>query len=204
MQKKYFESEIYKRNDELVTKKVKNAKVVILGLGGLGSNIASMLARVGVGNLKLVDFDKVELSNLNRQFYNKTHIGLFKTDALKSELKLINPYLNFEILNLKITSQNLNFVLKDDFLICEAFDNADLKALLMDYASKNLDKYFVFGSGMGGYESSNSMKVKKFGTNCYICGDFSSKASLMAPKVVQCASMQANTILRIIMNEFEI
>ena len=179
MQKKYFESEIYKRNDELVTKKVKNSKVVILGLGGLGSNIASMLARVGVGNLKLVDFDKVELNNLNRQFYNKTHIGLFKTDALKSELELINPYLNFEILNLKITSQNLNSVLKDDFLICEAFDNADLKALLMDYASKNLDKYFVFGSGMGGYESSNSMKVKRFGTNCYICGDFSSKASLM-------------------------
>lgn len=78
------------RNNPLVTMRILNASVVILGLGGLGSNVAVMLARVGVGNLTLVDYDRVEYNNLNRQHYNYSHIGKLKTLALEEQLKLIN------------------------------------------------------------------------------------------------------------------
>ncbi|PSM51499.1 ThiS adenylyltransferase [Campylobacter blaseri] len=200
-----FKSEIKKRNSPLVNEKVKTAKVAILGLGGLGSNVSVMLTRLGVGSLVLVDFDRVEISNLNRQNYNKTHIGALKTEALSRQLKDINPFLEIKTLNLKLNSENLEQILKDETIICEAFDNANLKAILMQYAQKNPNKFFVFGNGMGGFESGNLMKTTKFGKNCYICGDFKSdfKNGIMAPRVMICAALQANVILRLILEEFE-
>lgn len=192
------------RNNPLVTMRILNASVVILGLGGLGSNVAVMLARVGVGNLTLVDYDRVEYSNLNRQHYNYSHIGKLKTLALEEQLRLINPTTTLKIINLKLTKENLGIVLKDESIICEAFDNPQNKAIIADYAALNLDKKFIFGNGMGGYKSLNLMKVCKFGSNSYICGDCKYDEFLMAPKVMMCAAMQANTIVNIIMEEFEL
>ena len=74
--------------------KLERAVVAIVGLGGLGSNIAYMLARAGVGSLILVDFDKVDITNLNRQQYKANQIGLLKTDALSANLKEIAPYIS--------------------------------------------------------------------------------------------------------------
>ncbi len=82
-----FESLMCARHTPHVFEKVKSAKVAIAGLGGLGSNIAVNLARTGVGNLHLIDFDIVEPSNLNRQQYKVKHLGLYKTEALKNEIK---------------------------------------------------------------------------------------------------------------------
>ena len=93
------------RNVPHSTEVLKKSKVAIAGLGGLGSNIAVMLARIGVGHLFLVDFDVVEPSNLNRQHYNTTHIGMRKTEALKSQLELINPFVRIETMNVKINEK---------------------------------------------------------------------------------------------------
>lgn len=72
------EEDLLKRNVKGISKKLKKTRVCILGLGGLGSNVVVLLARSGIGSLKLVDFDIVEASNLNRQQYRISHIGLKK------------------------------------------------------------------------------------------------------------------------------
>ena len=86
------EEDLLKRNVKGISKKLKEKKVCILGLGGLGSNVAILLARAGIGSLKLVDFDTVEASNLNRQQYRISHIGLKKTEVMKTIVKEINPF----------------------------------------------------------------------------------------------------------------
>lgn len=80
--------------------------VAIAGLGGLGSNVASALARIGVGHLHLIDFDVVDITNLNRQQYFIDQIGMYKTDALKSLLERINPYLEIRTDTVKVTEEN--------------------------------------------------------------------------------------------------
>ena len=84
--KKEIRDALEERHSKEVQDKLSNASVAIAGLGGLGSNIAFALARIGVGHLHLIDFDKVDLTNLNRQQYFIRHIGMYKTDALKEEL----------------------------------------------------------------------------------------------------------------------
>ena len=74
-----------------VQERLERARVAIAGLGGLGSNVAFFLARIGVGHLHLIDFDRVDITNLNRQQYFMRHIGMYKTDALREELEQINP-----------------------------------------------------------------------------------------------------------------
>ncbi|CZE47614.1 thiamine biosynthesis protein ThiF [Campylobacter geochelonis] len=205
LEKQLKQTDLNSRNPKDVNQAVKNARVAILGLGGLGSNIAVMLARVGVANLLLIDFDTIEASNLNRQIYTTEDIGKLKTQALKEHILKINPFVNATTLNLVLNRQNLDEILKDESIICEAFDKADTKAMIAEFASKNLDKTFVMGSGMSGYESSNLVKTTKFGLNIYICGDKKSDMSIgiMAPRVMMCAAHQANMILRIIMKEFK-
>ena len=104
--------------------------VAIAGLGGLGSNIAYSLARIGVGHLHLIDFDVVDITNLNRQQYFLEHLGMHKTDALKSLLLKINPYLDIRTDCVKVTEENLTELFKDNEIICEAFDRPEAKAML--------------------------------------------------------------------------
>lgn len=96
--------------------------VAIAGLGGLGSNVASALARIGVGHLHLIDFDVVDITNLNRQQYFIDQIGMYKTDALKSLLERINPYLEIRTDTVKVTEENLQELFADAPIVCEAFD----------------------------------------------------------------------------------
>ena len=137
--------------------------VAIAGLGGLGSNIAYSLARIGVGHLHLIDFDKVDVTNLNRQQYFMEHIGMYKTDALKSLLLKINPYLDIRTDCVKVTEENLVDLFKDNDIICEAFDVPEAKALLVNGILEHFpEKYLVSGSGMAGHESSNLIHTRKF------------------------------------------
>ena len=87
--------------------------VAVAGLGGLGSNVAYALARIGVGHLHLIDFDVVDITNLNRQQYFMEHIGMYKTDALKSQLLKINPYLDIRTDCVKVTDDNLQELFAD-------------------------------------------------------------------------------------------
>ena len=97
-----------------------SATVAICGLGGLGSNIAISLARAGVGKLILIDFDKVDVTNLHRQQYKASQIGRYKTEALSENLKEIAPYVELETHTTRMTEQNVVELLKEADVICEA------------------------------------------------------------------------------------
>jgi sulfur carrier protein ThiS adenylyltransferase len=193
-----------------VHNKVKKASVAVCGLGGLGSNIAIALARIGVGRLKLIDFDVVEPSNLNRQQYFVSHLGQKKTDALRSLIGQINPYIEVETVDQKITKNNAEDLLNDVDIICEAFDNPMAKAELAATAisaEKLKDKFYVGASGLAGFHSANTVKTTKMRDGMYIAGDLETAAmvgrGLMAPRVLVAAGHQANMILRLIMGEVQ-
>ena len=196
------------RHGKELQSKFSNASVSICGLGGLGSNIAIALARAGVGNLYLIDFDRVELSNLNRQQYFASQLGMYKTDALKENLLQIIPYVNVISHTVRITESNTKELLKGTDIICEAFDCAEEKAMLVNCVLENLpDKYLVSGSGMAGMSSANSIKTRRVAKHFYLCGDETSDVSdgigLVSSRVMVCAAHQAHMVLRIIAEEFE-
>ncbi len=138
--------------------KLEKAVVAVAGLGGLGSNIAYMLARAGVGSLILVDFDKVDITNLNRQQYKADQIGLFKTDALSKNLKEIAPYISLTTHVARLDETNIKDLLGSADIICEAFDNAESKAVLAETVlSQMKDKYLVAASGMAGLGPANDI-----------------------------------------------
>jgi len=165
------EEDLFKRNVRGVSKKIKETKVCILGLGGLGSNVAVLLARAGIGSLKLIDFDVVEASNLNRQQYRISHIGIKKTEAIKSILKEINPFVKIDILDIKVDRENILSVVGDIEIIVEAFDVAETKAMAIEELLTNKNKIVISASGMAGLGSANEIITRKIKENFYLIGD---------------------------------
>ena len=189
-------------------KLLSQGQVTIAGLGGLGSNVAYSLARIGVGHLHLIDFDVVDITNLNRQQYFMDHIGMYKPDALKSLLLKINPYLDIRTDCVKVTEANLKELFEDAQIVCEAFDNPEAKAMLVNGILEYFpEKKLVSATGMAGYESSNTINTKRMLKNFYLCGDRVSEVTpghgLMAPRVAICAAHEANMITRLILGEDE-
>lgn len=191
------------RHTPKVFARLKKARVAVCGLGGLGSHLAIMLARSGVGELELIDFDIIEPSNLNRQAYRVSDLGKFKTEALQAQIKELNPFIKTQIHTLKIDENNIKDLFKGVDIVCEAFDNAQAKAML----AQNLHKHFkeailISASGLAGFGDSNSIKTHKIAHNFYVCGDLHSAAKpgrgLMAPRVNLCASHQANLVLELL------
>ncbi len=204
-----FEAQLVARHTPGVHAKVKNAVVGIAGLGGLGSNVAVSLARLGIGKLILVDFDRVEPSNLNRQQYFTRHIGIKKTKALKELIKEINPFVEIETRDIFLDKDNVLDCFKDVEIIVEAFDNPESKATLVNTVlTKDKEKIIVAASGMAGYFSNNTIKTKRIRDNFYLIGDGVSEVvdgcGLMAPRVAIAANHQANTVLRIILGERDV
>ncbi len=182
------------------------ADVAIAGLGGLGSHIAVMLARSGIGRLHLVDFDVVDISNLNRQEYDARHIGVKKTEALTDRLKEINPYVKITSDDIRITPENAAYIFSKYPIVCEAFDKAEEKAMLIStLLAECKDTIIVSGNGMAGIGNANGIKTRKAGRRLYICGDESTDigegVGLMAPRVSVCAGHQANQVIRIILEK---
>lgn len=186
-----------------------SAHVAVAGLGGLGSNVAYALARIGVGHLHLIDFDVVDITNLNRQQYFIRHIGMYKTDALKSLLLDINPYLDIRTDCVKVTEENLETLFQNDPIVCEAFDRPEAKAMLVNgILEKFPEKKLISATGMAGYGSSNTITTKRLMKNFYLCGDRVTEPTygngLMAPRVAVCAAHEANMITRLILGEEEV
>ena len=189
-------------------KKISSTTVAICGLGGLGSNIAIALARAGIGKLILIDFDKVDITNLHRQQYKANQIEMNKTEALQDNLKEINPYLETEIHTDCIDEGNAKELILNADIICEAFDNAECKAMLTNYVLEKMpDKYIIASSGMAGLGSSNEIHTRKITSRFYLCGDEKSDVKddigLISSRVMLCAAHQAHMVLRIIANEIE-
>ena len=185
-----------------------SATVAVCGLGGLGSNIAIALARAGIGKLILIDFDRVDITNLHRQQYKADQIGMYKTVALAENLKEIAPYISLEIHTERITEDNAVTLLQDADIICEAFDDAECKAMLTDTVLTEMrDKYLVAASGMAGLYDANRIKTRKVTSRFYLCGDEESDVAdglgLVSSRVMVCAAHQAHTVLRILANNFE-
>ena len=185
-----------------------SATVAICGLGGLGSNIAIALARAGIGKLILIDFDRVDISNLHRQQYKASQIGMYKTDALADNLREIAPYIELEAHTERITEENAVTLLKDADIICEAFDDAECKAMLTNTVLTEMrDKYLVAASGMAGLYDANRIKTRKVTSKFYLCGDEESDVAdgigLVSSRVMICAAHQAHTVLIILANNFE-
>ena len=199
---------LVERHGAELQKKFDSAQVAVCGLGGLGSNIAVSLIRAGVGKLLLIDFDRVDVSNLNRQQYFCSQIGMYKTEALMQTLKKISPFCEITAKTIRLTEENIPPLLADMPIICEAFDNAEQKAMLVNTVLTQLPKaYIIASSGMAGLGSPNAVHTRRITKHFYLCGDEHSDVSeglgLVSARVAVCASHQATTVLRIIAGEYD-
>ena len=197
------------RHGKELQKSFSEATVAVCGLGGLGSNIATSLARAGIGKFVLIDFDKVDITNLHRQQYKASQIGQYKTDALVENLSEIAPYAEMKTVTARLSEDNLTTLLKDADIVCEAFDDAEAKAMLVNGVLEKLpDCYLVAASGMAGIDTPNTIKTRKIGKRFYLCGDevndVADTIGLVAPRVMLCAAHQAQTVLRILAGEYEV
>lgn len=204
-----FYNALKERHGADLQKKITSAKVAVCGLGGLGSNIAIALIRAGIGRLHIIDFDRVDVSNLNRQQYTAEQIGKYKTVAMTENLKAINPYCEIIPETVRLDENNISQLLGDDDIICEAFDNPESKAVLVNtILEKFPEKYVVSGSGMAGIGSANTITTRQVIKKLYLCGDgisdIADGTGLFASRVTVCAGHQAHMILRIIAGELNV
>lgn len=180
------------------------AHVAIAGLGGLGSHIAMELARTGVGYLHLVDFDVVDVSNLNRQMYSCRDLGRHKTEALAQAICDVNPNVQVQIDTVRVNGQNLLSLFVGDTIVCEAFDQPEAKAMLVNGLLAAFPEVrIVSGSGMAGYGRSNDIRTRRLGKRLFLCGDgvsgLAAGRGLLGPRVSICAGHQANKVLELIL-----
>ncbi|WP_343286557.1 sulfur carrier protein ThiS adenylyltransferase ThiF [Flavonifractor sp. An82] len=208
MDREALEQALIARHGAENQKKFAAASVGIAGLGGLGSHIAVYLARLGVGRLVLADFDRVDVTNLNRQHYFIHHLGQYKTEALAEQLRQINPWLDYELHTCRVSADNACALFQGCQVVCEAFDQADQKAMLVQGILTGLpNTLLVAGSGMAGSGSPNAIRTQKAMSRLYLCGDGESDIDqgqgLMAPRVAVCAAHQAAMVMRLLLGQTE-
>lgn len=198
--KKMSFEEIFIRNVPGVRDILATKTVAIAGCGGIGSNAAVALARAGIGKLIIADFDVVELSNLNRQYFFLADVGKKKTDALASHLLAINPGLEVEAHFLELTHENVCELFKCADILIEAFDKAESKAWLIEtWCTHFPQRFVVCASGISGYGNTAALTVRRSG-HIVMCGDFETDMSmgLIASRVAIAANMQANEAIEIL------
>ena len=177
--------------------------VGIAGAGGLGSNCAVALARVGTGTLIIADFDVVSESNLNRQYFFYDQIGKPKADSLKANIQRINPAVTVIAHKICLTKENIPVLFRDCDIIVEAFDQADQKEMLIETVLTVFpEKPLIIGLGMAGWGKNDAINCRKV-DNMFICGDEVSEIAPdlppIAPRVGMVANMQANIVLEILL-----
>lgn len=207
--KKEWTEALIARHGSALHERFSSATVAVCGLGGLGSNIAVALARAGIGKLLLIDFDRVDITNLHRQQYKANQIGTYKANALAENLSEIAPYTELKTVTEKITEENFARLLKEADIVCEAFDNAQSKAMLANGVLEQLPRcYLVSASGMAGMGTPNAIRTRKVTKRFYLCGDEVSDAEngigLVSPRVMLCAAHQALTVLRILADSYDV
>jgi sulfur carrier protein ThiS adenylyltransferase len=192
-------------NDHHIRIKLKDKVVGIAGCGGLGSNCAVALARVGVGRLVIADYDKVDVSNLNRQYFFSDQVGKAKVIALKENIYRIDPMVKVETHEIMLNEVNIPEIFKDCVVIVEAFDRAEMKQMIIETVLEKMpEKYLVCGSGLAGWGENESIGMTISG-KVYIFGDGTNEVSdqypPLAPRVGIVANMQANQVLEILLGK---
>lgn len=201
--KEAFHDALVLRHGRALQDRLDHANVAICGLGGLGSNIALALARAGIGHLILVDFDRVDVSNLHRQQYRFSQAGQPKAFAMAENLREINPFIRVDAHDVRLTPENMGQFLEHADFICEAFDDPEAKAMLADFVLEQLPSaYLIAASGMAGLGSANDIQTRKITDHFYLCGDGKSDISdglgLVASRAMVCAAHQAHMIIRLL------
>jgi len=204
MEQEPYLRELYARNPPGSVHKLQDKVVGIAGAGGLGSNIAVSLLRAGVQRFIIADDDRVEISNLNRQYYFLEQVGMEKTAALQQNLLRINPYVQTTLHCTRITADNLSHLFSEAHLLIEAFDEPEMKALTARcWLSRFPDRFLIMGSGISGYGMNTSLGTTVRG-RMVICGDQQTPNSrengLTAPRLGIVAQMQANAALEILLD----
>jgi len=194
--------DFFSRHEPGVLAVLREATIGIAGAGGLGSNAAVSLARAGAGRLIIADFDKIEPSNLNRQQYFINQIGERKVEALRENLKKINPFSEYIVHDVKVTRGNTEGIFGEADILIEAFDKAEEKGMLITtWLSLHPDRPIIAASGLAGYGKNRKLHTRKLG-GLYICGDEESLCpagiSPMAPRVAIVANMQANLAVELL------
>ncbi len=186
-------------------KKILKTKCVgIAGCGGLGSNCAVSLARVGIGKLIIADYDVIVESNLNRQYFFYDQIGQKKAYALRENINKINPSVVVKAYDIKLNSNDIARLYKNCDVIVEAFDLAEMKQMIIETVLAEMpDKYVVSGVGLAGWGGNNLFTTKQFG-KLFICGDSQNEVSEelppLSPRVCIVANMEANQVMEILLN----
>ena len=180
---------------------LESARIGIAGAGGLGSNCAMHLVRAGVTHLTVVDFDVVNESNLNRQFFFRDQIGQKKVEALKENLLRIEPDVDIKAVDLRLATASTRSVFADCAIVVEAFDVVDAKAMILA-ALVGSGKKLVTASGLAGWGHSNAMKVRKMGSIVAI-GDGETSVGKgvapVSPRVGIAAAMEANAVVSLLL-----
>lgn len=181
---------------------LERAKIGVAGLGGLGSNVLSHLVRAGVRRFVAADFDVVSESNLNRQFFFADQIGRKKTEALAENLRRIDPDLELDFRDIRLTAENIPEVFAGCDVVVEAFDKAEAKTMLIGALAKR-GVPIVAASGLAGFGKSNDIRLRKAGANLYLVGDLTSGISAelapASPRVGIAAAMEANTVIALLL-----
>jgi sulfur carrier protein ThiS adenylyltransferase len=189
-----------------ISDRLKTKKVGIAGCGGLGSNAAVALARIGLKKIVLIDFDVIDESNLNRQYYFRDQVGMLKVNALRENLLRIHSDILIEIHSVKLEPENVVSLLEGCDLVIEAFDGAESKEMLVETMMDQLHRIpLIVGNGMAGYGRFEILQINQWSKNVYVCGDGLSEIAddlpPLAPRVGIVANMQANLALELLLNQ---
>jgi sulfur carrier protein ThiS adenylyltransferase len=197
--------DFFSANPPGVTEILRGKNVFVAGAGGLGSNVCVMLVRAGIGGITVVDFDRVEPSNLNRQQYFRDQVGMPKVNALKENLLRINPDLEISIVNERLSAENCGKLIPEKTaIIFECFDHAEAKTMLTSFALRKRPGIPVIAvSGLAGLGSCEDIKICRGPGNLYIVGDGSSESNpetgTVASRVAQVAAVQAHIGIRLLL-----
>ena len=184
-------------------KKIESKRIGIAGCGGLGSNCAFNLVRCGFTKLKLIDFDIIDDTNLNRQFYFSDQVGRVKVEALAENLKRINKDIKLDLIQEKLEENNTEQLFSDCDIVVEAFDKSEYKGMIVSKLIKS-NKFIVSASGLCGVGNSDDIKVHRIKKNLVIIGDLESsvdKLPPLSPRVNVAAAKQADVILEYVLGE---
>jgi len=191
-------------DDPALRARLAASHVAIVGCGGLGSNVAAMLLRSGVGELTLIDFDVVDVSNLNRQLFFRDQIGRFKTEALAETLLRITPDAKLHLVRCCVTASELVELVSRADVVVEAVDRADVKAMIANTLMRERpDLPLVGASGLAGFDSANAIVTERIADTYYLVGDQESDVtrghSLFASRVMVASAHQAHAVIRILL-----
>jgi sulfur carrier protein ThiS adenylyltransferase len=188
-------------DDPAIRERLAASRVAIVGCGGLGSNAAVMLVRSGVGSLTLIDFDRVEPSNLNRQMFFADQLGRPKTEALADTLRRISPAVDLHLHQECVTADSVVGFVSDADVVIEAVDRAEVKAFVVNAVLSGLPTTpLVSASGLAGVDSANEIVAERVGDFFYLVGDLRSDVSqglpLIGSRVMAAAAQQAHVAIR--------